>query len=165
MPDNFKFIAQWVENNVYMLTTNGYQAVNLEGNLFGALELPPQEWVIMYRENHDAYMIIKKTNAPQEIRWVTPTKDKSCQVWIWFMILVQPLTRICQWYSKIQDPMHVGAQVSFMHVLLSTTPVDSAAILMIRSAACHRPTNLDETAKDFKGETCTDLEKFHVCLK
>ncbi|KAI6042257.1 hypothetical protein EDC04DRAFT_2601045 [Pisolithus marmoratus] len=81
-----RFIAQRVENNVYMLTTNGYRAIDLEGNLFGALELPPQEWVITYRENHDAYTIVKRTNAPEEIGWVAPTKDKSRQ------ILVQPLT-------------------------------------------------------------------------
>ncbi|KAI6043717.1 hypothetical protein EDC04DRAFT_3087897 [Pisolithus marmoratus] len=39
------FIAERVEGNIYTLTIDGYRAIELEGGLFGAVELPAQEWI------------------------------------------------------------------------------------------------------------------------
>ncbi|KAI6042253.1 hypothetical protein EDC04DRAFT_3088697 [Pisolithus marmoratus] len=72
-----QFIAQRVEGNVYTLTINGYRTVELEGRLFGAVEFPPQEWVITYRKNHDAYTITRRLDAPEEVGWIAPFEDED----------------------------------------------------------------------------------------
>ncbi|KAI6042263.1 hypothetical protein EDC04DRAFT_3088704 [Pisolithus marmoratus] len=72
-----RFIVKRVEGNVYTLSINGYQTVELEGRLFGAVELPPQEWVITYRKNHDACTIVKRLDSPEEIGWIAPIEDED----------------------------------------------------------------------------------------
>ncbi|KAI6016215.1 hypothetical protein EDC04DRAFT_2946719 [Pisolithus marmoratus] len=81
-----RFVFRQVEGNIYTITINGLHVIEREGKLFAVVEEegPAQEWVITYRENHDAYTIVKR-DAPPEIGWVAPTQDESHQ------ILVQPL--------------------------------------------------------------------------
>ncbi|KAI6043701.1 hypothetical protein EDC04DRAFT_2649601 [Pisolithus marmoratus] len=71
------FIARRVGDHTYTLTINGYRTVELEGRLFGAVEFPPQEWVITYRKNHDAYTITKRLDGPEEVGWIAPFEDED----------------------------------------------------------------------------------------
>ncbi|KAI6042266.1 hypothetical protein EDC04DRAFT_2661947 [Pisolithus marmoratus] len=74
-----RFIFRGVQDNIYTLTINGLQVIELEGKLFAAVEGAPQEWVITYRENHDAYTIVKR-DASEEIGWVAPIGGESPQI-------------------------------------------------------------------------------------
>ncbi|KAI6042264.1 hypothetical protein EDC04DRAFT_3139258 [Pisolithus marmoratus] len=80
-----RFAFRRVGGNIYTITINGLQVIELEGRLFAVVEGAPQEWVITYRENHDAYTIVKRLDASEEIGWVAPIEGESRQ------ILVQPL--------------------------------------------------------------------------
>ncbi|KAI6114753.1 hypothetical protein EDD16DRAFT_1517605 [Pisolithus croceorrhizus] len=80
-----RFIFRRVGDNIYTLTINGLQVIELEGRLFAAVEGSAQEWVVTYRENHDAYTIVKRLNPPEEIGWIAPIDGESRQ------ILVGPL--------------------------------------------------------------------------
>ncbi|KAI6043715.1 hypothetical protein EDC04DRAFT_639181 [Pisolithus marmoratus] len=75
-----RFIATRVGEHAFTLTINGYRTIELEGGLFGAVKYPPQEWVITYREYHDAYTIVKRLDAPEEIGWIAPIEDESQQI-------------------------------------------------------------------------------------
>lgn len=50
-----QFVFRRVGDDIYTLTINGLQVVELEGKLFAVVEGNAQEWVVRYRENHDAY--------------------------------------------------------------------------------------------------------------
>ncbi|KAI6124890.1 hypothetical protein EV401DRAFT_2068611 [Pisolithus croceorrhizus] len=50
-----KFIFRRVGADIFTLTIDGYKVIELEGKVLAAIDQPPQEWVVRYRENHDAY--------------------------------------------------------------------------------------------------------------
>ncbi|KAI6152659.1 hypothetical protein BKA82DRAFT_1008462 [Pisolithus tinctorius] len=75
-----RFILRRVEGDIYTLTTNGMQVIELEGKVFAVVDGRTQEWVIRYRELQDAYTIVKRLDEPGEIGWIAPTDDKSPQI-------------------------------------------------------------------------------------
>ncbi|KAI6032351.1 hypothetical protein BKA83DRAFT_682620 [Pisolithus microcarpus] len=75
-----RFIFRQVGDNVYTLTINGLQVIELEGKLFAVVEGDLQEWVVTYRENHDAYTIVKRLDSPEEIGWIAPIDNNSRQI-------------------------------------------------------------------------------------
>ncbi|KAI5983125.1 hypothetical protein EDD15DRAFT_2522355 [Pisolithus albus] len=75
-----RFIFRRVGDNVYTLTINGLQVIELEGKLFAVVEGEPQEWVVTYRENHDAYTITKRLDSPEEIGWIAPIAGNTEQI-------------------------------------------------------------------------------------
>ncbi|KAI6042255.1 hypothetical protein EDC04DRAFT_2661839 [Pisolithus marmoratus] len=82
-----RFVFRLVEGNIYTMTINGLNVVEREGKLFAVVEEvgPAQEWVITYRENHDAYTIVKRDVA-EEIGWVAPTQDESHQILVQLLL-------------------------------------------------------------------------------
>ncbi|KAI6043703.1 hypothetical protein EDC04DRAFT_2890621 [Pisolithus marmoratus] len=82
-----RFVFRLVEGNIYTMTINGLNVVEREGKLFAVVEEegPAQEWVITYRENHDAYTIVKR-DAAEEIGWVAPTQDESPQILVQLLL-------------------------------------------------------------------------------
>ncbi|KIO12284.1 hypothetical protein M404DRAFT_751139 [Pisolithus tinctorius Marx 270] len=50
-----QFVFKRVEGNIYTITTNGMQVIELEGRLVAGAGQTPEEWVIKYRELQDAY--------------------------------------------------------------------------------------------------------------
>ncbi|KAI5999749.1 hypothetical protein F5J12DRAFT_928613 [Pisolithus orientalis] len=76
----YLFVLRHVEGDIYTLTTNGMQVIELEGKVFAVVEGRAQEWVIRYRELQDAYTIVKRLDEPGEIGWIAPTDDKSPQI-------------------------------------------------------------------------------------
>ncbi|KAI6146341.1 hypothetical protein BKA82DRAFT_994189 [Pisolithus tinctorius] len=75
-----KFILRRVEGDIYTLTINGMQVVELEGKVFAVVEGRAQEWVIRYRELQDAYTIVKRLDEPGENGWIAPTDGKGPQI-------------------------------------------------------------------------------------
>ncbi|KAI5983120.1 hypothetical protein EDD15DRAFT_2376860 [Pisolithus albus] len=82
-----RFIFRRVGNNVYTLTINGLQVVEFKGNLFAAVEGVPQEWVVTYRENLDAYTIVKRLDSPEEIGWIAPIDGDNRQIGVRHLIV------------------------------------------------------------------------------
>ncbi|KAI5999786.1 hypothetical protein F5J12DRAFT_267388 [Pisolithus orientalis] len=76
------FVFRRVEGDIYTLSINGMQVIELERRLFAALERPAQEWVIKYRQFHDAYTITKRLDSREEIGWIAPVKGESKQIHI-----------------------------------------------------------------------------------
>ncbi|KAI5999757.1 hypothetical protein F5J12DRAFT_846586 [Pisolithus orientalis] len=75
-----QFVIKRVEGDIYTLTTNGMQVIELEGRVFAAVEHAPQEWVIKYRELQDAYTITKRLPVPEEIGWIAPIDGENAQI-------------------------------------------------------------------------------------
>ncbi|KIK12686.1 hypothetical protein PISMIDRAFT_689272 [Pisolithus microcarpus 441] len=75
-----RFVFRRVGDDIYTLTINGLQVAELEGKLFAVVEGNAQEWVVRYRENHDAYTIVKRLDSPEEIGWIAPIDDDSEQI-------------------------------------------------------------------------------------
>ncbi|KAI5999759.1 hypothetical protein F5J12DRAFT_895008 [Pisolithus orientalis] len=74
------FMFTRVGGDIYTITANGMQVVEMDGKLFTMVEGPPQEWVIRYRELQDAYTIAKRLDTPEEIGWIAPTDGEDPQV-------------------------------------------------------------------------------------
>ncbi|KAI6146335.1 hypothetical protein BKA82DRAFT_994197 [Pisolithus tinctorius] len=74
------FVIKRVEGDIYTLTINGMQVIELEGRVFAAVEHAPQEWVIKYRELQDAYTITKRLPIPEEIGWIAPIDGENAQI-------------------------------------------------------------------------------------
>lgn len=50
-----QFIFRPVDLDVYTLSIHGFQVIELEGRVFSFVDQRPEEWVVTYRENYDAY--------------------------------------------------------------------------------------------------------------
>ncbi|KAI6014108.1 hypothetical protein PISMIDRAFT_684468 [Pisolithus microcarpus 441] len=75
-----RFIFRRVDLDVYTLSIHGFQVIELEGRVFSGVDQRPQEWVVRYRENYDAYTITKRLYGPEEIGWIAPIDEENPQI-------------------------------------------------------------------------------------
>ncbi|KAI6001266.1 hypothetical protein EDD15DRAFT_2516444 [Pisolithus albus] len=74
-----RFIFRPVDLDVYTLSIHGFQVIELEGRVFSFVDQRPEEWVVTYRENYDAYTITKRLYGPEEIGWIAPIGEENPQ--------------------------------------------------------------------------------------